>query len=153
MSILSLFTLNTNNHKYPLITKKLIHEKFVFIHGHSCFLQKIIRRAKPHAATPFVKFAKFADKRTLHVDLLKRRTDGAARAKMCLHNLCRVVTDEGKANYPNETNFFHALFCVILRKTGKPVCAPGEGATIGTRGFRTFLRPYRAEFGGLLSLY
>jgi hypothetical protein len=58
--IFSFFLFNTNNHEYPKITQKFIHEKFVFIHGHSCFLQKIIRRAKLHAATPFVQFAIFA---------------------------------------------------------------------------------------------
>ena len=44
------------------------------IYGHSCFKNSSPpRRAKLHAAMPFVKFAQFADKRTLHVDLLKRR--------------------------------------------------------------------------------
>ena len=38
-----------------------------------------IRRAKLHAATPFVQFAQFADKRTLHVDLLKRRIERIKR--------------------------------------------------------------------------
>ncbi|MBR6188552.1 MAG: hypothetical protein IKQ59_06305 [Prevotella sp.] len=77
--IFSFFLFNTNNHEYPQITQKFIHEKFVFIHGHSCFLQKIIRRAKLHAATPFVQFAQFADKRTLHVGLLKRRIERIKR--------------------------------------------------------------------------
>jgi hypothetical protein len=64
---------------YPRIIHEFIYDIFMVIHGHSCFLQKIIRRAKLHAATPFVQFAQFADKRTLHVGLLKRRIERIKR--------------------------------------------------------------------------
>jgi hypothetical protein len=50
-----------------------------------------IRRAKLHAATPFVKFASFADK-----DI----------SCLCLKT----------ANYPNETNFF---YCFIWHQNDK----------------------------------
>jgi hypothetical protein len=125
----------------------------VLIHGHSCFLQKIIRRAKLHAATPFVKFAQFA------VFFFLSANGRSSESKRAC-SFCRVVTDEDEVNYPN-----YAIFsvhpkttipasrigykaCLFVRnplpidvfsqKTATPVCAPREGATIGTRGFRSF---------------
>jgi hypothetical protein len=84
-----------------------------------------IRRAKLHAVTSFVKFVPFADKRTLHVDLLKRRIIRMKRIS------------------------FMRFFRVILQKSATPVCAQGEGATIGTRGFRSFSMPFRTKKGRL----